>query len=167
MNKNLCSNDTSKKINSIVNRTVFNPSERLDVIQDVWLHVLEGLKDNYIEKGLLDSWIWRITRNTCYDYYRKRIKEKEMRRYYRLEVLSTLGDGPNLRLIQKAILDDCNRELSEGVPSLELQVLREAFLRLKNKSEISRDLGISRKKVDKILKDYYKIPQKKYDELNK
>jgi RNA polymerase sigma-70 factor (ECF subfamily) len=61
----------SDQLKSFILRRVSNPFDVDDILQEVFLKIhskINTLKDN----AKLNSWIYRVTRNTIVDFYRKR-----------------------------------------------------------------------------------------------
>ncbi len=57
-----------------------NPADAEDLAQEVYLKALRNI-DSLTDLSLVKFWLYRVTRNTCLDYSRKR----ELRRHYSLE----------------------------------------------------------------------------------
>ncbi|HPP66604.1 MAG TPA: RNA polymerase sigma factor, partial [bacterium] len=54
-------------------RMVKNDADALDIVQDAFIRILNGLK-NFRNQANIQTWMYRIVMNLCYDYFRKRKK---------------------------------------------------------------------------------------------
>jgi RNA polymerase sigma-70 factor (ECF subfamily) len=60
----------SSALRKFIQSRVSNPEDREDILQDVFLKI-HMHRDSLREDERITSWIFRITRNTIIDYYRK------------------------------------------------------------------------------------------------
>ncbi len=77
INSNVIWHEFNAGLKSFIRKRVANENDAEDILQDVFLKVhrnIDTLKDN----NRIHAWIYRITRNTIIDYYRKRDRNIEL-----------------------------------------------------------------------------------------
>jgi len=114
-----------------------NPADAEDLAQEVYLKALRNI-DSLTELPLLKFWLYRVTRNTCLDFSRKR----KLRRHSPLEP-------------EHEQLDSQTPE-SQIIASEQLRSLKETILRLPKKQKevfIMKEYGeLSYHEIAEILK---------------
>jgi len=64
-------NKYNQKIFSLAFSLVSDREDALDITQDVFIKIYNSIA-SFSEKSSLSTWIYTVTKNTCYDYLRKR-----------------------------------------------------------------------------------------------
>lgn len=126
-----------------------NRSELSDLTSIVFLKIYEALDSYDNDKGTLDVWIFRIARNTLYDYYRKNSKRK----FVSMDQIEDLFESDHRveREVEKKSEVEYLRNLVAYLPEREKNIIALKFgAELKN-TEIANLLGLSVSNVGVIL----------------
>jgi RNA polymerase sigma-70 factor (ECF subfamily) len=115
---------------------VHNHSEADDLLQTVFVRINSHL-DNLKNADKIDSWIYRITRNTIADYYRK---EKQKEKLALLPVPHA-GEHESVNFTQEA--SRCVRETMRKLPEKYAEALELSEFQGLSQKEVSERLGIS------------------------
>ena len=155
-------NKLRQLIYTVLNRYDLEVSEKADLYQDIILALLKSYNTNaYKEQGLFAAWVTTISRNVVISYLRKKmvaIRFMEQYSYFQRE-----SRFHKLRLLQREVLDEFKEQyIKPGGDTLENKVLEYYFVQYKNKTEISRALGVSRKKVTRILLSSLNVIRKSF-----
>lgn len=68
--KHIC-NEYSSELYKYINSKVKNKCDTEDILQDIFIKIYKNI-DKIYEQSKLKSWIYKITKNTIIDYYRKK-----------------------------------------------------------------------------------------------
>jgi len=132
-----------QKVFNYIFRIVGNRENAEDILQEVFLKIFQGLP-KYREKEKLAPWIFTITRNTIYDYFRKRNVYQnyflETDDLVNFETNSKTENSPETILISQEINDTFER-IIVNLP----YKLKEVFL-------LRHEAGLSYKEISKVLK---------------
>ena len=71
--------------------------DAVDIVQDVFLALLQGAATLHLKDARLTTWLYRVTRNRCIDRFRRNPPASESNANV---VESHLGDGPEIRLLE-------------------------------------------------------------------
>lgn len=66
-------NNYQQKIYSLAFSSLGNKEDALDIVQEVFIKIYRGIS-MFNGDSALSTWIFRITKNTCYDFLRKKRK---------------------------------------------------------------------------------------------
>lgn len=138
-------------IKMLATRTLYSQSDAEDIVQTVLLKFWQKPYSWDSKKSSLNTWLYKVTLNACYDASRSRTRRTELERsgeyeYMQADVLDNLSDDEEVRVR--------NKLLHEGIKSLP-EAQRDAinlavFVGLPQK-DVASILGVSVKAVESLL----------------
>ncbi len=135
--------DYNMRVRQIVYFNLQN-SDVNDVVQDIFVKVWKSL-DKFKQEAKVTTWLYRITMNTIYDYYRKNKNNKDMFEFTE----GMLADGVNA----EKVIDDKNLVTwaLKKLPRKQRDVVTMYYLLDQNIEEISEILAVSKGTVKSRL----------------
>lgn len=124
---------------AVVNLYISNPSERQDILQEIWIKLIEAYA-TYKENGHLLSWAHKIAKNTCVDFYRTKTRDQALLHefYYYSKVVHS--DGINQDVLKREILDHYTDLLQNGTSTdLESKILKYYFVKNPTITIVAKD----------------------------
>ena len=138
-------------IKMLATRTLFSQSDAEDIVQTVLLKFWQKPYSWDSKKSALNTWLYKVTLNACYDASRSRTRRTELEsssesEYMQADVLENLTEDEEVRIR--------NELLQEGMKSLP-HTQRDAinlavFVGLPQK-DVASTLGVSVKAVESLL----------------
>jgi len=128
--------ELSSNLKTFILKKVGNEHDAEDILQDVFLKIftnLDQLKDN----NRIYAWIYQITRNSIFDYYRKKKIETDISALP--EKVITSNDEEEM--INELVL--CLKNMIESLPDKYKQAIMLTELGGLTQKELAQKLGIS------------------------
>jgi RNA polymerase sigma-70 factor (ECF subfamily) len=151
-------NISGKKISYYIHRLVlWGAEDREDLFQEVMLKIFSGL-DNYDPEYGINAWMFKIARNHCIDYMRR----KQRNEYCLEEETSHFPEGNPEQLYLAGELVD---EIEQAVSSLTVEERELAFLRLYEKMKFSEIGEITGENINTLKTKMRRIILKLQHEL--
>lgn len=134
----------------IARRTNFDPSDREDILQDVFIKVYLNIND-YDESLIFSSWIYRITYNYLIDWHRKNKKHIGISLDDADSKLVHILEDENIRVDEQSLIDaeriEIVKQEIKKLPQGYQDILILKFFEDKSYEEISDILKISTSSV--------------------
>ncbi len=143
-----------EKVSRLVRRITKNQLDTQDVVQDVFLKVIEKI-DTYRGLSKFSTWVYKITENTSFNYLRANTKYNKSLSFednmffntdeYNITTLgynSELKIGPESIVLKKEILEKIENAVNE-LPLNYREVFKLRDIEGLSYEEISNELGIS------------------------
>lgn len=127
--------DHKKQLKHYINGQIDEPDIAEDILQEVYIKASVNLQQLKV-KGSLKSWLYRITRNTIMDYYRKHKNFEELSDDIAVEIKDPVEEN------HKAI-SNCIKPLLQELPDKYRIPLELAELEGISQKEIAIKLGLS------------------------
>lgn len=127
------------KVFGFVRSKIFNQTEAEDIVQSVFLKVFRNIGKYDKNKSSLSTWIYTITRNTVYDYLKKR------RDYTELDLIENTvrsEDETDKAILSEETLEELARALKK-LSQTERDVIILTYYHSKKKTEVAEILGIT------------------------
>lgn len=135
-----------QRLYSFIYSKVQNRDTTEDIFQDTFIKVIKTLKKgNYNEEGKFLPWVMRISHNLIIDFFRKSNRMPTFNNTDDFDIFSVLSDGAlnaENKIIKEQILCDV-RELVEGLPEEQKEVLKMRIYNDMSFNEISENTGVS------------------------
>ncbi|PKH52523.1 RNA polymerase subunit sigma-24 [Tenacibaculum sp. Bg11-29] len=135
-----------QRLYSFIYSKIQNRDTTEDIFQDTFIKVIKTLKrGNYNEEGKFLPWVMRISHNLIIDFFRKSNRMPTFNNTDDFDIFSVLSDGTlnaENKIINEQILCDV-RELVEGLPEEQKEVLKMRIYNDMSFNEISENTGVS------------------------
>jgi len=135
-----------QRLYSFIYSKIQNRDTTEDIFQDTFIKVIKTLKKgNYNEEGKFLPWVMRISHNLIIDFFRKSNRMPTFNNTEDFDIFSVLSDGDlnaENKIIKEQILTDV-RELVEGLPKEQKEVLKMRIYNDMSFNEISENTGVS------------------------
>lgn len=124
-------------LKSFIRRRINNDQDVEDILQMVFLKIYSNI-NNLKASNKIHSWIYKITRNTITDYYRRNDKNLEM-----IELPEDLESGTDEELSANTEIASCLRVMIDSLPEIYKQAIILTEFQNMTQKELGEKLGIS------------------------
>jgi RNA polymerase sigma factor (sigma-70 family) len=156
------------RIAAHVRRQVFDSERAEDIVQDVFVSALRGLRSSD-QEIVFRPWLYMIARNACIDHARRLRRNEEIS--VDSDEIGMVFDVPaggasstELSVLRKQELDDINQAFG-GLPDSQHRVLVLRELEGLSYEEIGRRMRLTRSAVESMLSRARRTVKGQYDEI--
>lgn len=137
----------------IAHNILFNNSDEEECVNDTWLHAWNCIPPN--EPTVLSVFLGKITRNLCFDYYKRKHSQKRGGHNIdlvldELEELVSGNDNPEEMLNRKELIEEINKFL-QTLPEEKRYIFISRYWYTESVSDIAKCFGYSEGNVSVTL----------------
>jgi len=122
---------------SFVRKRIPSETDADDVLQEVFIKIYNNIED-LTDDRKIHAWVYRITRNAIFDYYRRHNKPIEL-----LEAPDNLAIEPDEDLTSNLEIASCLKAMIESLPDKYKEALLLTEFENLTQKELSERMGLS------------------------
>lgn len=137
INTNYIWEEFSEPLKRFIKQRIANEYDTEDVLHEVFIKIHNNI-GSLMNDNEINAWIYRITRNTIIDYYRKKGKNLEV-----IELPEDLESDTHEKLLANAEIASCLKGMIDSLPEKYKQVILLTEFQEMTQKEVSEKLDIS------------------------